>query len=236
VLLGVADTVLERLTVVEPLLLSLGVCEAVGVAVLELVPVIELVGVTDSLAVEVEESVPVSLPVNVGPAPIVTDAVCECEIDLDSDAVEVGVTDDVLVPVMVPLVVGVTLIDTVLVVLPVFVLLGEFGGVELCEIDGICEDEGVCVINGVCDDKGVKVAGLVSELAGLFIVDPEGILDTLTDELNDTDGDALPVELTLPLEEIDDVLHVDAEPLIVTEGDSVVEEEEEIVIKLTVVP
>ena len=68
------------------------------------------------------------------------------------------------------------------------------------------------------------------------VVDPECILDTLTDEVDDTNGDALPVELTLPLEEIVDVPHVDAEPLIVMEGDSVVEGEEEIDTKLTVVP
>ncbi len=43
---------------------------------------------------------------------------------------ELDVIDDVPVPVMVPLVVGVTLIDTVLVVLPVFVLLGEFEGLD----------------------------------------------------------------------------------------------------------
>ncbi len=64
--------------------------------------------------------------------------------------------------------------------------------------------------------------------------EPDALM--LTDELDNKDGDALPVELTLPLEEIVDVPHVDAEPLIVTKGDSVVEEEEEIVIKLTVVP
>ena len=129
-LLGDAVTVLERLTVVDALSLPLGVCDAVGDAVLVPVPVIELVAVTDSLAVGVVESVPESLPVNDGPAPLVTDAVGECEIDLERLCVEVGVIDDVPEPVMVPLVVGVTLIETVLVVLPVFVLLGEFEGLD----------------------------------------------------------------------------------------------------------
>ncbi len=37
----------------------------------------ELVAVTDKLIVEVDESVPLSLLLNDGPAPLVTDAVCE---------------------------------------------------------------------------------------------------------------------------------------------------------------
>ena len=60
-LLGVADTVLERLTVVDALSLPLGVCDAVGDAVLVPLPVVELVAVTDSLAVGIVESVPESL-------------------------------------------------------------------------------------------------------------------------------------------------------------------------------
>ena len=76
-LVGVELTVLERLTVVDPLSLLVGVCDAVGDAVLVPLPVEELVAVTDSLAVGVVESVPLSLPVNDGPAPFVTDAVGE---------------------------------------------------------------------------------------------------------------------------------------------------------------
>ncbi len=59
----------------DPLSLPLGVCDAVGVAVLVLVPVVELVDVTDSLVVGVVESVPLSVPVNDGPAPLVTEEV-----------------------------------------------------------------------------------------------------------------------------------------------------------------
>ncbi len=75
----------------------------------------------------------------------------------------------------------------------------------------------------------------------MIVAEEDDVSDTpdalaLTDELDDTDGDALPVELTLPLEEIVDVPHDDAEPLIDTEGDSVVEEEEEIDTKLAVEP
>ena len=76
---------------------------------LVLLPVDELVPLTDVLIVEVDESVPLSLPLNDGPAPFVTDAVGECEIDLDKLIVVVGVMLDVGVPVIVSLPVGVTL-------------------------------------------------------------------------------------------------------------------------------
>jgi hypothetical protein len=76
-LVGVELTVLEILIVVDPLSLPLGVCEAVGDAVLVPLPVVELVAVTDSLAVGVVSPVPLSLLVNDGPAPFVTLAVCE---------------------------------------------------------------------------------------------------------------------------------------------------------------
>ncbi len=154
-LVGVADTVLERLTVVDPLLLSLGVCEAVGDAVLVPVPVIELVAVTDSLAVGVVESVPLSVPVKDGPAPFVTDAVGEREIDFDIEEVELDVIDEVPVPVIVPLPVDVPLIERVLVVLPVFVLLGEFEGLEpnVMEVVGetVIDELNDTVDDGVCD-------------------------------------------------------------------------------------
>jgi hypothetical protein len=77
VLVGDVVIVEDRLTVVEPLLLSLGVCEAVGDTVLVPLPVVELVAVTDSLAVGVVSPVPLSLLVNDGPAPFVTLAVGE---------------------------------------------------------------------------------------------------------------------------------------------------------------
>ena len=108
-LVGVELTVLEKLIVVDPLSLPLGVCEAVCDEVLVPLPVFELVAVTDSLAVEDVESVPLSVPVNDGPAPFVTDAVGECEIDLDKLFVVVGVMLDVGVPVIVSLPVGVPL-------------------------------------------------------------------------------------------------------------------------------
>ena len=96
-------------------------------AVGDVVPVPEIValavGVTDELIVLVDESVPLSLPVNDGPAPFVTDAVGEREIDVDKLVVVVGVVLDVGVPVVVPLPVDVPLIDKVHDVLAVFVLL-----------------------------------------------------------------------------------------------------------------
>ena len=76
-LVAVAEIVEERLIVVDPLSLPVGVCEGVCDEVLEPLPVGEPVPLTDELIVEVCESVPESLPVNDGPAPLVTDAVGE---------------------------------------------------------------------------------------------------------------------------------------------------------------
>jgi hypothetical protein len=98
VLEGDVVIVEERLIVVDPLSLPLGVCEAVGDDVLVLLPVGELVPLTDELIVDVDESVPLSLPDNDGPAPFVTDAVGERETDFESELVEEGVCDAVLVP------------------------------------------------------------------------------------------------------------------------------------------
>ena len=99
VLVGDKLSVLERLGVVDPLSLPEGVCDDVCDDVLVPLPVDELVAVTDALAVDVIESVPLSLLVNDGSAPFVTDAVGEREVDSDSDTVEVGVTDGVPEPV-----------------------------------------------------------------------------------------------------------------------------------------
>ncbi len=106
---AVAEIVEERLIVVDPLSLPVGVCEGVCDEVLVPLPVGEPVPLTDALIVDVDESVPESLPLNDGPAPFVTDAVGECEIDLDKLVVVVGVILDVGVPVIVPLPVGVPL-------------------------------------------------------------------------------------------------------------------------------
>ena len=76
-LVGDVVIVEERLIVVDPLSLPLGVCEAVGDDVLVPLPVSELVPLIDALIVDVVESVPLSVPVNDGPAPFVTDAVGE---------------------------------------------------------------------------------------------------------------------------------------------------------------
>ena len=76
-LVGDIVIVEERLTVVDPLSLPLGVCEAVGDDVLVPLPVSELVPLIDALIVDVVESVPLSLPDMEGPAPFVTDAVGE---------------------------------------------------------------------------------------------------------------------------------------------------------------
>ena len=75
VLVGDVVIVEDREIVVDPLSDPLGVCEAVGDAVLVLVPVVELVAVTDSLPVDVVESVPLLLLLIDGNAPIVTEEV-----------------------------------------------------------------------------------------------------------------------------------------------------------------
>ncbi len=76
-LVAVAEIVEERLIVVDPLSLPVGVCEGVCDDVLVPLPVGEPVPLTDALIVDVDESVPESLPLNDGPAPFVTDAVGE---------------------------------------------------------------------------------------------------------------------------------------------------------------
>ena len=75
VLVGDVVIVEDREIVVDPLSDPLGVCEAVGDAVLVPVPVVELVAVTDSLPVDVVESVPLLLLLIDGNAPIVTEEV-----------------------------------------------------------------------------------------------------------------------------------------------------------------
>ncbi len=100
-LVGDVVIVEERLTVVDPLSLPLGVCEAVGDDVLVQLPVSELVPLTVALIVDVDESVPESLPDLDGPAPFVTNAVGERETDFENELVEVGVCDAVLVPLSV---------------------------------------------------------------------------------------------------------------------------------------
>ena len=83
VLVGVTVIVEESVTVVDPLSLLVGVC--VGVCDDVLVPLVvdEPVPLTEALIVVDGESVAVSLPVSDGPAPTVTDAVGENEIDLE---------------------------------------------------------------------------------------------------------------------------------------------------------
>ncbi len=77
VLLDVAVIVEERLFVVDPLSLPVGVCVGVCNDVLVPLPVDEPVPLIDELIVDVCESVPLSLPLNDGPAPFVTLAVGE---------------------------------------------------------------------------------------------------------------------------------------------------------------
>ena len=74
-LVGDIVIVEERLTVVDPLSLPLGVCEAVGDDVLVPLPVSELVPLIDALIVDVVESVPLLLLLSDGNAPIVTEEV-----------------------------------------------------------------------------------------------------------------------------------------------------------------
>ena len=205
----------------DPLSLPLGVCEAVCDEVLVPVPVIELVAVTDSLAVEVVESVPLSVPDNDGPAPFVTDAVGEREIDLDKLIVVVGVMLDVGVPVIVPLPVGVPL------ELIVDDIETESEPLKLDPREG--DDDGVLAMLAeilmVLDD----VARGVGESEPLVLLDVEDV------------GTALGVILALPPKEIVDggvsddegvilgvIKGVDSgvgKPLSLPEGDGVVEVE-----------
>ncbi len=129
------------------------------------VPVIELVVVADSLAVEVEESVPESLPVNDGPAPFVTDAVGEREIERDKLFVVEGDVLDVGVPVAVPLPVDVPL---VLIVEDI-----EIESVPLCALDRLAPRVG--------DDDG----GIVNVLDKLAprVGDDDGVFTMLTEIL-----------------------------------------------------
>ncbi len=90
-LVGDVVIVEDWLTVVEPVSDPLDVCDGVCADVLVLLEVGEFVLVTDALIVDVDEAVPLSLPVIEGPAPFVTDAVGECEIDLE----RLSVVDDV---------------------------------------------------------------------------------------------------------------------------------------------
>ena len=75
VLVGVAVTVLDRLIVVDPLLLPVDVCDGVCDDVLVPLPVADPVPLTDELTVDVVESVPVLLLLTDGNAPLVTDEV-----------------------------------------------------------------------------------------------------------------------------------------------------------------
>jgi hypothetical protein len=81
----------------------------VGTAVIVPDPVSEDVAVGDALMLAVAELVTESEPVFDGLAPTVNEAVGERETDPESDAVELGVIDDVGVPDVVTLLVGVTL-------------------------------------------------------------------------------------------------------------------------------
>ena len=122
----------------------------------------ELVAVTDKLIDEERESVPLSVPLNDGNAPIVTDEVGELEIDLerlcvvDGVMLEVEVTDDV------PLPVGVTDAVALAVIVDNDVIVGEM--VALNETDG------VLLAEPPTDKELVAVAESVEER--LFVVDP----------------------------------------------------------------
>ena len=99
----------------------------------------EVVAVTDKLIDELGESVPLSVPLNDGNAPIVTDEVGELEIDLerlcvvDGVVLEVEVADDVPLPVGVTDAVTLALIVDDGVIVGVIVALNETDGVLLAE-------------------------------------------------------------------------------------------------------
>ena len=147
----------ERVTDFVIDVVELGVCDEVLVPL----PVGEPVPLTDSLAVEDDESVPLSLPVNDGPAPIVTLAVGECEMDLDKLIVVVGVVLDVGVPVMVSLPVDVPLIETVLGIL----------NVDEGETDAVGSELGVTLADAPIDCVVVGVGVLEAVTVALSDVD-----------------------------------------------------------------
>ena len=152
------------------------------------------------------------------------------------------------------LVLSVTLpdVDTLIDTLPVglTLALGDIVDVPHVDAELLTVTEGDPVIEVVPQglDEVEPVEVIVSADDDVGDDEPDAL--TLTDELDDTDGDALrlvsvsvilpnddietlPVALTQPLEEI--VAHADAELLIITDGDPVVEEELEIDTELEVV-
>ena len=159
--------------------------DAVGVSVV--VPVILLVAVL--LLLFVVEDVPLFEPVFEGDAPYVKEEVGEDEIEFDRLRVELGVFDEVTVPLVVALLVDVPLFDSVLVELGVFELLGVTDGLEPMVIEAVGDTETDDMSVGVVDAVlvGVTVADAVDELVGVT----DGVFNELIVEDGDVVGESL---------------------------------------------
>jgi hypothetical protein len=128
VLVAVAEIVEERLFVVDPLSLPVGVC----------------VGVCDE--VPVPDRVGDEVPLSDAPWDGVAEGVELCAIDFDG-----GVSDDEDVQVAV----GVNVLEPVDESEPVSALEDDVVSVAVKLLDGDCDDDIVCVNDGVWDDEGV---------------------------------------------------------------------------------
>ena len=210
----------ERLIVVDPLSLPEGVCDGVCDDVLVAEPVDEPVPLKDALIVDVAESLPLSLPVNDGPAPFVTDAVGEREIDFERLVVVVGVMLDVDVPVIVPLPVDVPLklivddIEMEPVPLIVLDVLAPRVGDDVIEIESVP----LCVFDAltprVGDDDGVGI--MIEEIEGVLVnvendVGESEPVPTLVDEVATFGVGLLDVDALLRKAEYVAVLEIDEE-------------------------
>jgi len=186
----------------------------------------ELVDVTDALIVVDGESVPLSVPVSEGAAPTVTEAVGECEIDLERLNVVDGVVLDVDVPVTVLLPVEVPLAlivdDIEIVVEPVGVLEIDAESVdvilaltepdrltsELTDADVKGENEVACV--AALDTIADTVIEVDADREAITLVELDTIADTVTEFVAVEELDTIDVTEVLDEREATAVLVLDA--------------------------
>ena len=147
-----------------------------------------LVPVTDPLTDDVIEAVPENEGELEGLAPIDKDVVGVLETDKDSDMVELGVIEDVAVPLKVADEVGVLVAVGELVILAELELLaGVFEGLEPILIDADDDNDidevSVTVDEAVWDDVAVP------EIVALEVGVPDGVFKALVVDDGDNVGD-----------------------------------------------
>ena len=201
-------------------------------------PVAEPVPLKDALIVDVAESLPLSLPVNDGPAPFVTDAVGEREIDFERLIVVVGVMLDVDVPVIVPLPVDVPLKlivnDIEMEPVPLIVSDALTPRVGDDDNEGIMLEEIVGVLVKVENEVGESepVPTLVDEVVtvGVRLPEEDALLSkteivAVLEIDEETDNVAIAVgESETVLTPVDDIVDVTEEELVI-DGESVREDD-----------